>query len=295
LAELSLVESRLRESADARGIELLAVGVDPFNSPEAAPLQLTADRYSRMARYFAGIGADGARMMRQTASLQINIGGVPAADRWQSANALAPWLIALFANSSRYAGTDTGYPSYRAETWRGVDPGRTGVFAGDNAVGEYAEFALSANAFLADDSAPPFGALDSHLATDAAFRLHLSTLFPEVRPRGYLELRSLDAGNADHRRAALVLVAGALADSRANHEVRTLLGGADEVLLREAGRNGARDPRIGSRAPDLIRIALDGCARLGDSVISRDLVDRAADSLSRLVAASRATAPTVVR
>ena len=241
-----------------------------------------------MARYFAGIGADGARMMRQTASLHVNIGGATVADRWQSANALAPWLVALFANSGQYAGTNTGCASYRAETWRGVDPGRTGVFAGDDPIAEYAAFALSANAFLADENARPFSALDSHLATDAAFVVHLSTLFPEVRPRGYLELRSLDAGDADHRRAALILVAGALADSRANDEVRTILGVADDGLLRAAGRNGVGDPRIAASAPDLIRVALDGCARLGHSVVSGELIDRATDSLLTLVGSNRA-------
>ena len=57
----------------------------------------------------------------------------------------------------------------------------------------YAAFVLSAPAFLADPAAAPFGDLDAHLLTEAHLSTHLSTLFPEVRPRGYLEVRSLDA------------------------------------------------------------------------------------------------------
>ncbi|MEO8335717.1 MAG: glutamate-cysteine ligase family protein, partial [bacterium] len=208
LRELCTVESQLREGADARGIALLTVGVDPFNAAEDAPLQLTADRYARMARYFAAIGPDGARMMRQTASLQINIGGVHPIERWAVANAMAPWLVAMFANSSRYAGADSGSASFRADTWRGVDPGRTGLFRGTDALAEYTTFALDARAFLADDAAPCFVDLEAPLVTDATLATHLTTLFPEVRPRGYLELRSLDALADDGRRAAMALVAG---------------------------------------------------------------------------------------
>jgi glutamate--cysteine ligase len=283
LHELDMVESQLRECAERRGIMLVSRGVDPFNGPDDAPLQLTADRYSRMARYFATIGADGARMMRQTASLQLNVGGIPVLDRWPVANALAPWLVALFANSGQYAGVDTGCASYRAETWRGVDPGRTGLFSGDDAIREYSEFALAARAFLVHDSAPAFGTLDERHITETAFRTHLTTLFPEVRPRGYLELRSLDAIDADHRIAAVALVAGVLGDSRASQEVRTLLGPPDAELLRAGGREGLRNPRIAALASDLIEIALAGCVRLGSTVISIETREQARVTLSRLM------------
>jgi glutamate--cysteine ligase len=266
--ELCAVETQLRECADERGISLLAVGVDPFNGPADAPLQLTAERYTKMARYFAGIGADGARMMRQTASLQINIGGIPAMERWAVANAIAPWIVGMFANSARYAGAETRCASFRAETWRGVDPGRTGLLRGRNVVGEYAAFALDARAFLADDAAPCFVDLDDHLVTESALATHLTTLFPEVRPRGYLELRSLDALDDAGRRAAMAFVAGIVGDGQAALDALALVGEADESLLLRAGRRGMAEDAIASKAGELVAIALAGCRRLGTAIVS---------------------------
>jgi glutamate--cysteine ligase len=270
LRELCVVESQLRESAEPYGINLLAVGVDPFNGADAAALQLTADRYTRMARYFATIGPDGARMMRQTASLQVNIGGIPLTDRWAAANAITPWLVAMFANSSQYAGADTRCASYRAETWRGVDPSRTGLFRGRDPVREYAAFALDAHAFLADEAAPCFVDLDERVVTDSMLATHLTTLFPEVRPRGYLELRSLDALDNAGRRAAMSLVIGILGDAQAAADTLELLGVADEALLRRAGRHGMSSDSIAAKSGDLVEIALRGCRRLGTSIVSEE-------------------------
>ena len=271
ITELREVEAHLRESAERVGITLHTCGVDPFNGAESAPLQLDAPRYRRMAEYFASIGPDGARMMRQTASLQINVGGIGALKRWPVANAIAPWLVALFANSSRYAGHDTQCASYRAETWRGVDARRTGVFGAEDAVHVYTAFVLAAPAFLADDAAPPYGELGDDRISDSTLATHLTTLFPEVRPRGgYLELRSLDAGDDAHRRAAMSLVAGVLGDWDAARDALDLIGAADADLLRRAGRAGMRDERLASLAGDLLTIAAAGCARLGSEIVSEE-------------------------
>ena len=274
LRELCAVESQLRENAEPRGISLFNVGVDPFNAADAAPLQLTADRYAKMWRYFATIGPAGARMMRQSASLQINIGGVHPIERWPVANAIAPWMVAMFANSPRYAGADTGCPSFRAETWRGVDPGRTGLFRGRDPIAEYTAFALDARAFLADDTAPCFVDLDESLFTDATLATHLTTLFPEVRPRGYLELRSLDALGDAGRRAAMAFVAGIVGDATAAAQAFDLVGEADESLLRRAGRRGMSDLTLASKASDLVQIARAGCRRLGTSIVSEATLER---------------------
>jgi glutamate--cysteine ligase len=273
--ELDHVECALRDSADAAGIELLACGIDPFNGPDLAPLQLDGERYRRMAAYFATIGRDGARMMRQTASLQLCIGGIDLCARWRLANAVAPWLVAMFANSRRYAGVDSGCASYRAESWRGVDTMRTGVFEGRDPVREYAAFVLAAPAFLAVDEGAPahaFADLPDGVATAPALATHLSTLFPESRPRGYLELRSLDAVNTEERRRALALVAGLFGDDRAAARAAELLDEPDPDLLRAAGREGMTHPKLSALAPDLLDLAAAGCARLGESVVSGALV-----------------------
>jgi glutamate--cysteine ligase len=278
VAELATVQRLLEEHAEECGIVLLAVGVDPENGPADAPLQLQAERYRRMAAYFDEIGPHGTRMMRQTASLQLCVGGVDPVTRWRVANAIAPWLVALFANSSRYAGRDTGCASYRAETWRGVDPRRTGIFQGCGPVREYAAFALAAPAFLAGadgDPPVPFGALSESAASDAGVATHLSTLFPEVRPRGYLELRSIDSVGASLHGAALVFAAGIICDDIASAEALEMLGDPSPSLLDAAGRSGLLDPVLSRHASDLIDIATAGCARQGETMVSESLLDAA--------------------
>ncbi len=271
--ELNEVDCVLRDAAQTSGITLLACGVDPWNGPAQAPLQVDAPRYRRMADYFEAIGPAGARMMRQTASLQLNVGGVSVIDRWRVANAMSPLIVALCANSARYAGADTRCASYRADTWRAVDPRRTGLFAGDDPVREYTAFALDAPAFLADDAAAKYGELPEASVSPASFATHLTTLFPEVRPRGYLELRSADAIDALLRAAALSLVVGILGDDRAARDAGDLLGAADADLLVRAGRDGLRDARLASLARDLVAIADAGCARIGCEVVSADALD----------------------
>lgn len=273
LAELASVEALLRAGAHERHVELLAAGIDPYNGAGAAPLQLTAPRYARMAAYFAGIGLAGARMMRQTASLQFNLGGVPVIDSWQVANALAPWLVAIFGTSRYYGGTDSGFASYRAETWRHVDPRRTGMVCGPDPVAGYAAFALAAPAFLASEAAVPFGELDDDAVNEASLSLHLSTLFPEVRPRNYLEFRSIDAVDARRRGVALALVAGCIADPASRADIADLLGTPDPRLLDAAARSGLGHATLAGAAEEVRAIALRGCARLGTTVVSAEVCE----------------------
>jgi glutamate--cysteine ligase len=283
VTELATVQRLLEEHATECGIALLAVGVDPENALAEAPLQLEAERYRRMAAYFDDIGPDGARMMRQTASLQLCVGGVDPVKRWRVANAIAPWLVALFANSSRYAGRDTGCASYRAETWRGVDPRRTGIFPGCDPVREYAAFAMAAPAFLAaadGDAQVSFAMLRESAASAAgAVATHLSTLFPEVRPRGYLELRSTDSVDATQHGAAMVLAGGIIGDDVASAEALELLGDPSASLLQAAGRSGLLEPALSRHATDLIEIAVAGCARRGETMISESLLEAAHSAL----------------
>src|SRR5258705_2612310 len=109
-------------------IVLLALGGVRYNDNEAIPLQLHRDRYTGMTSYYDSIGPSGVQMMRQTAALQINLerGGDPKS-RWRLLNALAPIVVALFANSRQYARKATGWASYRAQVWRTLGPSATGI------------------------------------------------------------------------------------------------------------------------------------------------------------------------
>ncbi|HSR42218.1 MAG TPA: glutamate-cysteine ligase family protein, partial [Longimicrobiales bacterium] len=121
----------LRALTRGRGIGLVTRGIDPVTPPEGARLALPTERYRRLARHLDRRGPAGRRMMLQTAAIHVNLdlGSRPLL-RWRVANGLVPHLIALFANSSRYAGGETGYRSFRARQWQLLDPSRSGFFAG---------------------------------------------------------------------------------------------------------------------------------------------------------------------
>jgi glutamate--cysteine ligase len=298
LALLRSVLLPLRAAAAEEGIELVASGIDPANSIEDALLLLRPKRYERMAEYLATRGPAGARMMRQTASLQLSVDfGHEPWLRWRVLNALAPYATAMFANSPIYAGQPTGHPSERAVVWREVDPARTGiVYDEEHPVDAYLDFALSAPAILLPTVAGeylPFGAcLDR--ADHHAWEEHLSTLFPEVRPRGHLELRSPDAIAPRWYPAAIAFVTGLLYDSNSLRAADDLLGTPDAALLDRAGAVGLHDPAMARTSADLAELAISGCRALGPNYFHPADLERAADFFDRYTRQGRAPADDAV-
>jgi glutamate--cysteine ligase len=275
----------LRDAMSGAGIELLARGVDPFNGIDAVPLQLRRDRYTGMTRYFDSIGPSGVQMMRQTAALQINLErGEDPKSRWRLLNSLAPIVIALFANSRQYAGKPTAWASYRAQLWRTLDPSRTGIIYDEAAPAErYLRFALDAiamrgrgseyRAFRAWISEPETGRED--------WLFHLTTLFPEVRPKEFFELRSADTIEPDMLAAPVVFVAGLVYDEECARRATELIGAPSEKLLERAGRLGLADPEIRRIASRLVVLALDGGRRLGNDYLRRQHLESAYQYFAR--------------
>jgi glutamate--cysteine ligase len=303
-ALLSLLRSvvpPLRAAASGEGIDLQTVGIDPLNAADQAPLLLHAKRYDRMAEYFARRGPAGARMMRQTAAFQI---GVDFDDepwlRWRVLNAAAPYVVAIFANSPVYAGEWTGHQSARAHAWRQLDPARTGLpYSESDPIQAYLEFALNAPAILfptLDGEHRPFAEwLALANPTSEEWRDHLSTLFPEVRPRGHLELRSADAIAPEWYAAPIALTAGILYDPRALRAAADLLGSPDVGLLERAGRLGLHDAALARIAADLFELALSGCTGLGPRYFHPSDLEQARDFFDRYTRRGRAPADDVSR
>jgi len=274
LRDLELHAGMLERLLAPENVVLHYTGIDPFNSIDVVPLQLSSARYTNMTEYFACIGAAGERMMRQTAALQVNINAGPDAEkRWQFLNRLAPVLIALFANSRSYACRDSGYANYRAQTWRETDPLRTGVFNGSNPIEAYAQFALRAPDFLNPVAPGMYVPFEDHVRAhdEEMMAQHLTTLFPEVRPRGWLEIRSIDTQPIHALAAPLAFIAGLVFDDGANRSAIELLPDASESLLQEAGRYGVSAPALQPVLTDLVELALAGCTRLGQFLSSADL------------------------
>jgi glutamate--cysteine ligase len=256
----------LRARLADEGVRLESVGIDPLNDARSIPLQLPVERYQAMTAYFERIGPFGIRMMRQTAAIQVALDrGERPAERWRLLNDLAPYLIAVFANSPHYAGEETGHRSYRAQCWRLLDITRTGVSpASDDPAGAYTQFALAANDMLHAPNGEhrPFAARISERHDEAAWQNHLTTLFPEVRPRGHFEVRSCDAIDPLWHAVPIVVLAGLVYDERSSTEA-SILAAESRALLRVAGERGLRDASIARTARDLFQLALDGARRLG--------------------------------
>ncbi len=282
----------LRAAARDEGITLLSLGIDPSTPLAQAPLQVGGDRYERMADYFATIGDAGARMMRQTASIQVCLDTPIDAERsWRTLNAAAPLVVAMFANSPRYAGAMTEHQSVRAESWRELDSGRTGLAICDAPGADgYLDFALAAQAIFHPDH-PPFGdLLAAGEATMAEWDTHVSTLFPEVRPRGYLEVRSADAIDPDDYVAPLALLAGMTYHGPSLRAASELLGEPSERRLRAASRAGLRDASLARDAAALAEIALVGCGALGAAFVEEPDLERARDFFARYTMRARSPA-----
>ena len=273
--------------AAAPEVALLSCGIDPLTCIEDVAPQLDADRYRRMLRHFERIGPSGARMMRQTASFQVCVDGGELPDlTWRALNALAPYMVAMFANSPRYAGRETGHRSFRRHIWATLDPRRTGVLGlGEDPADEYLDFALDAPAFLLPDIGGAAASFGTWLArgevTASDWCTHLSTLFPEVRPRGYFELRSADVVSPEWYAAPLVFVAGLVYHRPTLEVAAEVLGAPDPALLVRSGRDGLHDPGLADIAPMLCDLALAGCAALGDAFVTDDDLAVADDYFER--------------
>ncbi|MGI9189975.1 MAG: hypothetical protein ACR2F9_07500, partial [Longimicrobiaceae bacterium] len=127
-------------------------------------------------------------------------------------------------------------------------------------------------------------------ATLAEWRTHLSTLFPEIRPKGFVEVRSPDALPPEWYVAPFVLLAGIAYDPEALRTADALLGAANTELLAAAGERGLADPRIAAKSRQLWEIAFDGCRRLGTRFVDGATLERAADFAARYTARGRSPA-----
>ncbi len=280
LADVDDAFAHIGRALEAAGLGMRRVGLDPCTPIGEVPLQLDAARYRRMDAHFAAIGPSGRRMMRQTAAVQMSIDLGPAPlQRWRVLGALAPVVAAAFANSPMDGGATTGERSIRRRIWAELDPARTGLRAlGAHPVAEYLEFALAAPAFLLGDDpshAEPFAAWVPRGATRDDWQAHLSTLFPDVRPRGYFEFRVADACGGDAVAALVALVAGIAWHPPSSAAALAHLPAPDAGLMARSGRDGLADPALAAAACFATDLALSGCVALGPSLLNEDDIDRA--------------------
>lgn len=276
--DLHAVLPSLAAALAIEGIDLRARGVDPTTPLADARLWLEGERYRRMAAHYDRRGSWGRRMMRQTAALHINIDAPgPPFEAWAVANAATPALLAAFANSPVVEGRASGHRSTRAAQWRNLDPTRTGIFGGaGDPVDDYLDFALGAEAFLLGPEGEPARRFETHLreARLDDWDRHLTTLFPEVRPRRYLEVRAVDALPLDLALLPVALLVGILFDDETRSRARAVLPVPDLTGLEQAGRRGLADPHIADRVATVFDLGIEGLRSAGPAVSGPEFADR---------------------
>ena len=307
LAEAQQAVTRVQDILDRylalHDVKLMQQGINPWQTVDDIGLQMTKSRYVAMDRYFNGIGSFGRRMMRQTCTMQVNLdfGGneETLAKRYVAANLIAPFATALFANSPYVNRQASGLKSARAEAWRYIDNARTGAFPVNTIIKSWSR-AACAQAYVEKVLRAPvifIEALDYEQPRDYFsfedwlttpykgvgptlhdFQTHLSLFFPEVRARGFMELRSMDCPSRVWQNVPGLFYSSLLYDDQCVEEVTARLSPHASLmseLLHVAGHDGLADLRIGDHAEWLMELSLSAATRLPscfyNAGIKRDL------------------------
>ena len=258
----------IRAISDELGVRWLGLGFHPFAKREDLAWVPKA-RYGIMKRYLPTRGGHAIDMMLRTSTVQANLdydSEVDAMRKVRVSQKIAPLCAALFANSPYLEGRRGEALSMRARVWLDVDPDRSGLLPAlwtpKATYADYAAWALDIPMFLVkrgtevlNNTGQTFRAFwkdgfEGHKPTLGDWQLHLNTLFPEVRLKRTIEIRSADAQGAELSCAVPALYAGLLYDERALGELDALTEpwSFDEVsaLRAHVWKDGLRSPFRGA-------------------------------------------------
>src|SRR3974390_330476 len=257
-SELMAHLAQVREVAAPLGIGFLGLGMTPSWSRAQIPV-MPKGRYKIMTNYMPKVGRYGIDMMYRTCTVQTNLDFSSEADmvkKLRVSVALQPAATALFANSPFTEGKPNGFLSFRSEIWRDTDNDRAGMlpWAFEDGMGfeRWVDYALDVPMyFVKHDSeyidvagqsfrdllAGKFSAAPGMRATISDWANHLSSIFPEVRLKRYLEMRGADSGTLPNLLALPALWAGLLYDDASLDAAWDLVKGwstEDRQSLRDA-------------------------------------------------------------
>jgi glutamate--cysteine ligase len=208
-------QEQVRQIANELGVGVMGLGYAPNWALEDVP-QMPKGRYNIMRRYMPKVGGYGLEMMFRTCTVQVNLDYSSEADmvkKFRVGLALQPVATALFANSPFREGRPNGFLSYRSQIWTDVDNARSGMlpFVFETGFGfeRYVDYALDVPMYFVyrdgryidvagksfrhflDGSIPELKGVTPSMSDWAD---HLTTIFPEVRMKRFLEMRGADAG-----------------------------------------------------------------------------------------------------
>jgi glutamate--cysteine ligase len=280
----------MRSVSEEFGIVWLALGSEPFHPVEDAP-RMPRVRHEIMRSYLPTRGSLALEMMHQTGTVQANFDFADEPDmveKLRTAMAVTPVVSAIYANSGVTCGKANGFVSRRLHIWQHTDPDRCGLlpFVFDEGFGyaAWARWAFEVPTFFIvregryiPTQGLPFGrfvrdGFQGEHARLADFDRHLTTLFPEVRLKRYMEVRGADAVPPQLTCSLPALWKGLLYDDDSRRGALALAGGwsADErqALLLDVARSGLAAAGPGGRplaelARELVALADSGLRRLG--------------------------------
>ncbi|HEX9806793.1 MAG TPA: glutamate--cysteine ligase, partial [Alteraurantiacibacter sp.] len=227
---------QVKEVGAKLGVGFLGLGMWPDKTREDLPI-MPKGRYAIMMRHMPRVGSLGLDMMLRTCTIQTNLDYGSEADmvkKFRTSLALQPLATALFANSPFTEGKPNGFLSYRSHIWSDTDPHRTGMlpFVFEDGFGyeRYVEYMLDVPMYFVyregkyiDASGLSFrnflkgelSVLPGELPRQSDWWDHLSTAFPEVRLKSFLEMRGADGGPWNRICALPAFWAGLLYDQGA--------------------------------------------------------------------------------
>jgi len=276
--------------AAQHGIGFMSIGMSPLWTLAQTPV-MPKSRYKIMTGYMPKVGTRGLDMMYRTCTVQVNLDFGTEADMVKKLRvclALQPLGTALFANSPFTEGRPNGRLSERSEIWRDTDNNRAGMlpFAFEDGMGyeRYVDYALQVPMYFVkrgetyhDVAGADFRALlegrlpqlPGERATMSDWANHLSTIFPEVRLKRFLEMRGGDVGGRDHIVAFSAFFVGLIYDQTALDAAFDLVKGwsaAERQQLRDDVPARGLDAEIGGVrlreiAKQAIAISRHGLAR----------------------------------
>jgi glutamate--cysteine ligase len=267
----------VRRVLEDDGLRLLPTAIDPHRAPRR---QLAHPRYDAMEAYFAAAGPDSAEvgpvMMSSTAALQVNLDvgrdREDAARRWRLLHTVGPTMVATFANSPVHAGRETGWRSARQRVWQRLDPARTATPTGPDPATAWARYVLDAEVMLhprdgGDWAVEPGRTFRDWLAGDEPptaedLEVHMTTLFPPVRPRGWFEVRYLDAQPWAWWPVPMAVLAALLDDPDASAAAESACDGLGD--WEAAARDGLATPGLRDAALACLDAARTALVRAGE-------------------------------
>jgi glutamate--cysteine ligase len=288
-AETAKHLAEVREVGGALGVGFLGAGFSPV-WPLADVPKMPKQRYGVMTRYMPQVGKGGLDMMYRTCTIQVNLDFASEADmvkKFRVSLALQPIATALFASSPFTAGRPNGFKSMRSEVWRDTDTRRTGmlpfVFEDGMSFERYADYALDvpmyfvyregkyidvAGASFRDFLGGKLAAMPGQRPTLDDWSDHVTTLFPEVRMKKFLEMRGADCGPESHVTALPAFWVGLLYDQSALDAAWDLVKGwtaEERQSLRDLAPKLALDApfragKLGEIARQAVRISGHGLA-----------------------------------